>query len=237
MITFRQAMPSVLTATSLLFGLCSIVSAGMQDLEHAAWFIVWCVLLDIADGPVARVLKATSRFGAEFDSFSDLVAFGLAPAALVLHTFWKIPEVLPPWWVIGPCGLYPLLAAIRLARFNASKPLRPGWFQGVPSTVSGAIVASAVILLLHREHSAAVTNWMPFLLSLLSGLGLAMVSNLPFRRPVALSSRLLNIVLLSNVLGVYFCGVLRIWPEYLFGVAVVVLLGGLGAGLRRPMQV
>ena len=236
MITPRQSIPSVLTAASLLLGLCSIVSAELGDLERAAWFIVWCVLLDIADGPVARLLKATSEFGADFDSLADLVAFGLAPAALVLHLLWRDFGDLPPWWVAMPCALYALLAAIRLARFNATSPERAGWFQGVPSTASGALVASGVILLVRYEHSLVAVNGAPYLPLVLLALGLAMVSNVPFPRPGPASSRLLNTLLLANVLVVYFCGVLQVWPEYLFGVTVLIVLGGLAAGFRHSLS-
>lgn len=230
----RGNVPNLLTATSLVLGLCAIVSAGRGNLETAGWFVIWCAMLDVADGPVARLLKATSAFGAAFDSLADLVAFGLAPAALVLHLLWQDPGSLPPWWVAVPCALYALLAAIRLARFNVTTPERPGWFQGVPSPAAGALVGSGVILLVRYEHSAVVTIGMPYLPLALLAIGLLMVSTVPFPRPRLASSRVLNIALITVVLLVYLCGFLQVWPEYLFSVAILVLLSGLAAGLRRP---
>jgi CDP-diacylglycerol--serine O-phosphatidyltransferase len=231
----RQLIPNSLTAASLVLALCSIVSAELGDLERAAWFILWCVLLDVADGPVARLLKAKSEFGASFDSLADLLAFGLAPAALLLHLFWQDPAGTPPWWVAMACALHALLAAIRLARFNAG-PQRPGWFQGVPSTVCGALVASGVILLLRHQPDLAFVTGTPYLLLVLPALGLAMVSNLPFPKLGAGFGRPLNIVLLANLPVVYVCGVLRLWPEYLFAMTVLILVGGLAAGFRRPQR-
>ena len=84
----RYTIPNSFTALSLLLGIASIVTTqlgGRDYLELAAWMIVWCGLLDTVDGVAARVLKATSSFGAEFDSMADLVAFGVAPAILVLN--------------------------------------------------------------------------------------------------------------------------------------------------------
>jgi CDP-diacylglycerol---serine O-phosphatidyltransferase len=234
-IPLRQLIPNSLTAASLVLALCSIISAGLGDLERAAWFILWCVLLDIADGPVARLLNARSEFGASFDSLADLVAFGLAPAALVLHLFWQDPAATPPWWVATACALHALLTAIRLARFNAG-PQRPGWFQGVPSTVCGALLASGVILLLRHQPDMAFVTGAPWLLLVLPALGLAMVSKLPFPKLGTGFGRPLNLVLLANLPVVYVCAVLRLWPEYLAGMAVLVLLGGLAAGIRSPQR-
>ncbi len=76
----RYTVPNSFTALSLLLGVASIVTTQLGDLELAAWIIVWCGLLDVLDGVSARLLKATSNFGAEFDSMADLVAFGVAPA-------------------------------------------------------------------------------------------------------------------------------------------------------------
>ena len=82
MIKLRYTIPNSFTALSLLLGVGSIVTGQLGDLELAGWMIVWCGLLDVLDGVAARLLKATSDFGAEFDSMADLVAFGVAPSML-----------------------------------------------------------------------------------------------------------------------------------------------------------
>ena len=76
----RYTIPNSFTSLSLLLGIASIVTSQIGELELAAWIIVWCGLLDVLDGLSARLLKATSDFGAEFDSMADLVSFGVAPA-------------------------------------------------------------------------------------------------------------------------------------------------------------
>ena len=89
----RYTVPNSFTALSLLLGVASIVTTQLGDLELAAWIIVWCGLLDVLDGVSARLLKATSNFGAEFDSMADLVSFGVAPAVLILNAGLQIGGV------------------------------------------------------------------------------------------------------------------------------------------------
>ena len=93
MSVLRYSIPNSLTALSLLLGLGSIVTAQIGDLEFAAWLIVWCGLLDTMDGIAARLLKATSSFGAEFDSMADLVSFGVAPGVLIFNAGLQIAGI------------------------------------------------------------------------------------------------------------------------------------------------
>ena len=93
MIQLRYTIPNSFTALSLLLGVASIVTTQLGDLELAGWLIVWCGLLDVLDGVSARLLNATSNFGAEFDSMADLVSFGVAPAVLVLNAGMQIGNI------------------------------------------------------------------------------------------------------------------------------------------------
>ena len=108
----RYSIPNSFTALSLLLGLGSIVSAQLGDLEFAAWLIVWCGLLDTMDGLAARLLKATSDFGAEFDSMADLVSFGVAPGVLVFNAGLELGNVQVDsgqFWVLTlACGVFVL---------------------------------------------------------------------------------------------------------------------------------
>ena len=236
MFAVRYAVPNLLTGVSFGLALGSIVSAELGYLERAAWFIVWCALLDVADGITARLLNATSKFGAEFDSFADLVAFGLAPAALVLHFVWQRDDGAASWWIAAACGLYALLAAMRLARFNTVVPAQAGWFRGVPTTVCGVLVATGIILLVRYESNLMSFNWAFYLPLIMAGLGVAMVCNLRFPKLALASSRLLNVPHLANILGLYICGFLRVWPEYLFSAAVILIITGLTMGVLRGPQ-
>ncbi len=234
MVSIRYALPNLLTATSFLLALASIVSAELGHLEQAGWFIVWCILLDVADGIAARLLKATSAFGAEFDSFADLVAFGLAPASLVLHYVWQTYDGVATGWIAAGCGVYALLAGLRLARFNSVAPVQAGMFRGVPTTACGALISTGIIVLVRHDTLAAL-NWPVYLPVVMTVLGIAMISNLRFPKLALSSNRLLNIPHVANIIGLYICGSLRIWPEYQFVAAVLIMTGGLLIGvLRRP---
>src|SRR5688500_2927318 len=123
----------------MLFGLASVANAVSGEPVLAAWLITWAVLTDKLDGTMARLFGASSRFGTEFDSFADFVAFGIAPATL----FYVEVGALADWQ--GPkhhllaacCALFVLAAAVRLARFNITQP--PGadtYFYGLPTTLS-----------------------------------------------------------------------------------------------------
>ena len=121
----RYTIPNSFTALSLLLGMASIATTqlgGVEHLELAAWMIVLCGLLDTMDGVAARILKATSSFGAEFDSMADLVAFGVAPAILVLNAGMQIAGIeydTGQFWVLAvAAGIFALAGAMRLARFN-----------------------------------------------------------------------------------------------------------------------
>jgi hypothetical protein len=99
----RYTIPNSFTAMSLLLGVASIFTGQLGNLELAGWMIVWCGLLDVMDGLTARMLKATSDFGAEFDSMADLIAFGVAPAMLMLQVGLDVGGIAlfsPAFWVL-----------------------------------------------------------------------------------------------------------------------------------------
>lgn len=233
----RYTIPNAFTASSLLLGLGSIVAGSLGELELAGWLIVWCGLLDVMDGLAARLLKATSNFGANFDSMADLVAFGAAPAMLVLHAGWQIGGIETHtgafWMLLVSAGAFVLAGAMRLARFNVSsgKPGR-GWFTGVPITAAGGgLVATAVILLIRHDSiaaSLALHVWFPVALLVLAA---AMMSTLRFPKITKRRSNVINVFQGFNVVASYYCGITRSYPEFLFAMAVLLLIGGIVAGL------
>ncbi len=136
-------LPNFLTLCAVLCGLTALRLSGEGEFEWAMAAIFAAVVLDTADGYLARLLGAESPIGAELDSLADFVNFGVAPAMLVyqrdLH--------LLGWagWIIA--GIYVLATGIRLARFNvqsriAGEPEQKKWFSGLPST--GAAVAAVI---------------------------------------------------------------------------------------------
>lgn len=232
----RYGIPNSFTAASLLLGLASITTGMLGDLELAGWMIVWCGLLDVLDGLAARLLKATSNFGAEFDSMADLVAFGVAPGMLVLQAGMQIGEI--PMGshsfsiLLLSIGVFVLAGASRLARFNlsAGEP-GTGWFAGIPITVAGGgLVSTAVILLVRHEDIAASLPLRLYLPIMLFVLALGMVSNLRFPKLKKRKSHLLNVFQGFNFIASYYCGLTRSYPELLFFMGLFLLISGVMAG-------
>ena len=232
----RYTIPNSFTALSLLLGLGSIVTTQVGDLEFAAWLIVWCGLLDTMDGLAARLLKATSSFGAEFDSMADLVSFGVAPGVLVFNAGLQLAGIEVEsgqfWVLLTACGIFVLAGAMRLARFNldTDKP-RTGWFVGVPITAAGGgLVSSMVLVLIHHEDIASLLPLHRYLPIAMFILAILMVSRLRFPKAVIRKSMIINVFMFTNVALIFYCGIFRVFPEYLFGIGMFLLISGIIAG-------
>jgi CDP-diacylglycerol---serine O-phosphatidyltransferase len=136
----RTMVPNVITLLALCAGLTAIRLAAEGVFEWAVYAIVFAAMLDGIDGRVARLLKGTSRFGAELDSLADFVNFGVAPGVTLY--FWSLHEVRSAGWIAAM--LFAIAAGLRLARFNVTidDPNRPSWaasfFTGLPAP-AGAI--------------------------------------------------------------------------------------------------
>jgi len=232
----RYSIPNSFTALSLLLGLSSIVTTQLGDLEFAAWLIVWCGLLDTMDGLAARLLKATSDFGAEFDSMADLVSFGVAPAVLIFNVGLQVAgvelETGQFWVLLVSCGVFVLAGAMRLARFNlATDKPRTGWFTGVPITAAGGgLLSSMVLVLLYHQDTSSVLPLHLYLPIVMFVLAILMISRLRFPKAVVRKSMLINIFQFTNIAGIFVCGILRVFPEYLFSIGIFVLVAGIIAG-------
>ena len=232
----RYTIPNSFTALSLLLGVASIITTQLGELELAAWIIVWCGLLDVLDGVSARLLKATSNFGAEFDSMADLVSFGVAPAVLVLNAGLQIARVEydsgPFWILLIAVAVFVLAGAMRLARFNlTSGESTDGWFTGVPITaVGGGLISSIVLVLIRHEEIAASLPLRLYFPVLMFVLALLMISRIRFPKATRRNSNFINIFQVVAISGVYYCGVTRSYPEYLLGIGLFLMIAGIIAG-------
>ena len=179
-IPVRMMVPNFFTLVGLCAGLTAIRMSieGRYDFALAA--IVFAALLDGIDGRIARLLKASSRFGAELDSLADFVNFGVAPAIMIFT--WGLGEHRSLGWIA--VMLFALASALRLARFNAVlEDERPKWqsdfFTGVP-TPAAAIV---VLLPVYLWHLGIDLRGSPLTLNLVLVytvvMGLMMVSMVP----------------------------------------------------------
>jgi CDP-diacylglycerol--serine O-phosphatidyltransferase len=143
----RMLVPNFFTLLALCAGLTSIRMGIEGRYELALGAIVFAALLDGIDGRVARLLKASSRFGAELDSLADFVNFGVAPAFLIFN--WGLGSLKSLGWIC--VMIFALASALRLARFNvASEEARPKWeaayFIGMPTPAAAIVVLLPVFV-------------------------------------------------------------------------------------------
>jgi len=142
-------LPNLLTTGALFAGFYAIVAAIDLKFERAGAAIFIAMIFDMLDGRVARWTHTESDFGKEYDSLSDMVSFGLAPAIVTYQ--WgvaRIAEYGPLWRRLGwlVCFFYAASAALRLARFNSRASQDKHYFEGLPSPSAAAIVAALIWL-------------------------------------------------------------------------------------------
>ena len=136
-------LPSIITTFALFAGFYSIIASVNGDFTLAAISIMVAMLWDTLDGRVARLTNTQSAFGAEYDSLSDLVSFGLAPALLVYE--WSLSDLGRMGWLAA--FIYLACAALRLARFNTQVGNdNKRYFQGLPCPASAGVIASMIWL-------------------------------------------------------------------------------------------
>src|SRR5262245_30351475 len=182
-------LPNLFTLASLFSGLYAIVQAMNFHFETAAMAIFVAMVLDGLDGRVARWTRTQSAFGAELDSLSDMVSFGVAPALVVyiwaLKDFSSMQTVkwLGPWlttklgWIAA--FIYCACAALRLARFNTTLDVADKrFFQGLPSPAAACLVAGLVWALDGYHIRGEDVTWLAWVLTVFAGL--TMVSNFKF---------------------------------------------------------
>jgi CDP-diacylglycerol--serine O-phosphatidyltransferase len=178
-IPVRTLLPNLITLLALCAGLTAIRVAVENKLELALAAIVFAALLDGIDGRVARLLKGTSRFGAELDSLADFVNFGVAPA-LILY-FWGLHELKSAGWIAAL--VFAICAGLRLARFNVmiDDPNKPAWagnfFTGIPAPAGAITVLLPIYLNILGASNGLVAVWLTFFYTL--AIALLMVSQLP----------------------------------------------------------
>jgi CDP-diacylglycerol--serine O-phosphatidyltransferase len=164
------------------------------------------------------------------------VSFGVAPAVLVLNAGLEIGGVEYDsgqfWVLLVAIGVFALTGAMRLARFKLSSDQpSTGWFAGVPITAAGGGLVPAVILvLIHHPDVASLLPLHLYLPVLMFVLALLMISRIRFPKAVKRDSLFINAFQGVVILGVYYCGITRSYPEYLLGMGLFVLISGIIAG-------
>ena len=178
-IPVRTLVPNVITLLALCAGLTAIRMAFEDRYTLALAAIVFAAILDGIDGRLARLLKGTSRFGAELDSLADFVNFGVAPA-LILY-FWGLHDLKSAGWIAAM--VFAISAGLRLARFNVmiEDPDRPAWasnfFVGVPAPAGAITVLLPIYAAFLGLPRSEFLTWLTLFYTL--AIASLMVSRLP----------------------------------------------------------
>lgn len=199
-------LPNLITTMNMFLGFFAIIYSINGNVGWAAYAIVAAALFDQMDGRVARWTNSTSKFGAEYDSLSDLVSFGVAPAVLLF--LWSLEPFGRLGWLAT--FFYMACGALRLARFNVQvESSDKGYFLGLPIPMAAGIVASSVLAFQDLELDPARSLGLLLMTFLL---GVVMVSNFRYRsfKDMDLKERLPFTYL---VVGVFILAVVAIRPE------------------------
>jgi CDP-diacylglycerol---serine O-phosphatidyltransferase len=236
-IPVRTLVPNVITLLALCAGLTSVRLAVEDHLELALAAIVFAAVLDGVDGRIARLIKGTSRFGAELDSLADFVNFGVAPG-LILY-FWGLHALKSAGWIAAM--VFAICAGLRLARFNVAldDPNRPSWaanfFTGVPAP-AGAITVLLPIYL----SFLGIPQFPPLTLVYTLFIALLMVSRFPVFSGKRVGRRVpRELVLPGFVVVVLFVALLISYPWIVLTVGTLLYLGCLplsALSYRRQQQ-
>ncbi|EIJ43391.1 CDP-diacylglycerol--serine O-phosphatidyltransferase [Beggiatoa alba B18LD] len=169
-------LPNLFTTAALFAGFYAIIAAINNRFEAAAVAIFIAMVLDGLDGRIARLTNTQSHFGAEYDSLSDLVSFGLAPA-LVMYE-WSLSSLGKLGWLAA--FVYTAAAALRLARFNVYVgKIDKAYFQGLASPASAAVMAGLVWVATDYQIAGETLNYLALIITV--SMSFLMVSNIRFR--------------------------------------------------------
>ena len=202
-ISIRSVIPNIITVLALSLGLTAIKFALVQNFHNAIICIVLAAILDAADGRIARLIKGTSKFGAELDSLADFVNFGVAPA-LMLYV-WDLNVYGNLGWVITL--IYIICCCLRLARFNltsniVTNPVLDNFFTGVPSPAGAGIVLLPIIISLGNfSYLLDEAQYFPVIIIIISSF--LMISKIPtyaFKKIKITKAYVLLIMLFSVLL-------------------------------------
>lgn len=258
---FRYLAPNLVSSASLLFGMWSIVSTIQGRWAEAAWFVIFSVLTDKLDGFVARLVKGTSEFGVQLDSFADFLNFGIAPATL-WYAYLSRPgsplaDGAEHTLMVASSFLWVLAVTFRLARYNivGDDPRCRRIFFGVPTTLMGGLLCALFLTLL--KYGADPSGQAIFVYDeprLLGGLrfgadawhiwpalatvgAFLMASTFKIPKLAVTRSRALTVFIFANVAAGFAAGVTRHFPEFMaFDASVYLLVSVVWGQLSRSQR-
>lgn len=227
-ISIRSLIPNIITILSLILGLTSIKLSLIGKFDYAVILILFAAMLDAADGRIARLIKGTSQFGAELDSLSDFVNFGVSPALMIY--IWDLNKFGNIGWVV--IIIFIISCCLRLARFNLSikntkNLLFENFFTGVPSP-AGAGILMLPIIISFTDLNYLVSDFNN--LNIITGLivSFLMISKIPtysfkkikISKPIVLLIMILSVILFGFLITYTFETLLFVGSVYLFSIPV-----------------
>ncbi len=214
-------LPNAFTTANLFCGFFAIVMAMNLKFDFASVAIFAAMLLDSVDGRVARLTNTQSEFGAQYDSLSDMLSFGAAPALVVYE--WSLRGMGKLGWLAA--FVYCAGAALRLARFNTNiGVVDKRYFQGLPSPAAAALVTGFVWLMDDLRFVGTELSWFAWTITLYAGL--TMVTNVPFYSFKEINFRKSVPFIAIFVIVLVFVLVSSDPPKVLFGMFVLYGLSG-----------
>lgn len=214
-------LPNLFTTAALFAGFFAIVQAMNQRFEVSAVAIFLAMVFDGLDGRVARLTHTQSAFGAEYDSLSDMVSFGVAPALVVYE--WALKGLGKLGWIAA--FIYCAGAALRLARFNTNiDVVDKRYFQGLPSPAAAALVAGLVWVMIDNGWTGEEVRWYACVLTMFAGI--TMVSNIRYwsGKDINLRKSVPFIIVVAFAVG--FALVSSYPPGVLFALFLIYALSG-----------
>ena len=225
-------LPNLLTTGAMFAGFYAVIAGMQNDFRHACVAIIVAMFLDGLDGRVARLTNTQSAFGAEYDSLSDLIAFGMAPALICFS--WALSGLGKAGWTI--CFIYVACAALRLARFNVQLGTTDKrFFVGLASPAAAGLVVFMVWACF--EYNVEVTRFVAMLAALVTFIaGALMVLNIRYYsfKDLDMKNRVPFIVMILIVLVF----VIVSWdpPIVLFSMAIIYALSGPGMAIYSQRE-
>ena len=248
----RFILPNIFTSLNFLLAVWSICWSGgllsapgegvsTMALAMSAHFIIFCTLLDKLDGFAARLMNASSEFGAQFDSLADLIAFGIAPAFAGLFSY----KALAPEWfykhstmMMAALSLYVLCAALRLAKYNAlDSDSYPDYFSGMPSTFAGGFNAVVLVLLIQYDFFNQYTHLLHLPIFMMVFTAILMVSPLFLPKVKKRKNKFINLFQMVNIIIGYVVGFSMQYTEYLLALLFIYFFVGFGYALIQRDQI
>lgn len=225
-------LPNLFTTAALFSGFYAIVQAMNGNFFYSAIAIFVAMVFDGLDGRVARLTHTQSEFGAQYDSLSDMVSFGVAPALVVYE--WALRDLGKLGWIAA--FVFCACAALRLARFNVMLAVvDKRFFQGLPSPAAAALVAGMIWLAEDSQINGEDIVWLAWGLTLFAGL--TMVTSIPYYsgKEFNLRKKVSFFVVSLLLLFVFVVGPSHP-PVVLFGLFLLYAFSGYGMKIWRLVK-